>query len=88
MYAIRSYYVINDITSLRAEQERARAAALKVALIDEERNAAIREGLSAALFRLDEPLNMMTSAVHVLRRREPGSAGILEQAIQASRELV
>jgi len=78
--------VINDITNLRAEQERARAAALKVALIDEERNAAIREGLSAALYRLSEPLNMMTSAVHVLRRREPASASVLEQAIQASRE--
>jgi nitrogen fixation negative regulator NifL len=78
--------VINDITSLRAEQERARASALKVALIDEERNAAIREGLSAALYRLDEPLNMMTSAVHVLRRREPTTAEVLEQAVSASRE--
>jgi len=77
--------VINDITNLRAEQERARAAALKVALIDEERNAAIREGLSAALYRLDEPLNMMTSALHVLRRREPTSAQVLEQAVNASR---
>ncbi len=78
--------VINDITDLRAEQERARAAALKLALIDEERNAAIREGLSAALYRLDEPLNMMTSAVHVLRRREPATAEVLDEAVRASRE--
>lgn len=78
--------VINDVTELHVEQERARADALKLALIDEERNAAIREGLSAALFRLDEPLNMMTSALHVLRRREPATAEILNEAVNASRE--
>ncbi|QID19483.1 nitrogen fixation negative regulator NifL [Nitrogeniibacter mangrovi] len=77
--------VINDVTDLHEEQERARAAALKLALIDEERNAAIREGLSAALYRLDEPLNMMTSAVHVLQRREPGTATVLDEAVRASR---
>lgn len=77
--------VINDVTELHLEQERERADALKLALIDEERNAAIREGLSAAVYRLDEPLNMMTSAVHVLRRREPGTAEILNEAITASR---
>lgn len=78
--------VINDVTELHVEQERARADALKIALIDEERNAAIREGLSAALYRLDEPLNMMTSALHVLRRREPATAEILNEAVNASRE--
>ena len=71
--------VISDITSLREEQERARAAALQAVLADEERTAAIREGLSAAIFRLEEPMNIMASAVSVLQRRDPASAGVLQR---------
>lgn len=78
--------VISDITSLRAEQERARTAALKAALAEEERTAALREGLSAAIFRLEEPMNVMASAIAVLQRREPSSAELLKQAITAGRE--
>jgi len=78
--------VISDITSLREEQERARAAVLQAVLADEERTAAIREGLSAAIFRLEEPMNVMASAASVLQRRDPASAGVLQQALAASRE--
>jgi len=78
--------VISDVTNLRAEQERARAAALQAVLAEEERTAAIREGLSAAIFRLEEPMNVMASAVTVLQRRDPASAGVLQQALSASRE--
>ena len=77
---------IADISSLREEQERARAAALQAVLADEERTAAIREGLSAAIFRLEEPMNVMASAASVLQRRDPASAGVLTQALAASRE--
>jgi nitrogen fixation negative regulator NifL len=77
---------IADVTSLREEQERARAAALQAVLADEERTAAIREGLSAAIFRLEEPMNVMASAASVLQRRDPASAGVLQQALAASRE--
>jgi nitrogen fixation regulatory protein len=78
--------VISDITSLREEQERSRAAVLQAVLADEERSAALREGLSAAIFRLEEPMNVMASAVSVLQRRDPSSAAILQQAISASRD--
>lgn len=78
--------VISDVTILREEQERARASALKAALADEERTAAIREGLSAALFRLEEPMNVMASAISVLQRRDPATAGMLNQALEASRD--
>lgn len=74
-----------DITALRAEQERARTAALKAILADEERVASIRESLSAALFRLEEPMNVIFSAVNLLRRRDPASASMLEDALDASR---
>ncbi|MBL0209291.1 MAG: nitrogen fixation negative regulator NifL [Propionivibrio sp.] len=66
--------VISDVSSLREEQERARAAVRQAVMSDEERTAAIREGLSAAIFRLEEPMNVMASAVAVLYRRDPLSA--------------
>ncbi|MCE1240168.1 MAG: nitrogen fixation negative regulator NifL [Azonexaceae bacterium] len=78
--------VLSDVTSLREEQERSRAAALQAVLAEEERTAAIREGLSAALFRLEEPMNVMSSAILVLQRRDPASANVLQDALQASRE--
>ncbi|NTV71612.1 MAG: nitrogen fixation negative regulator NifL [Azonexaceae bacterium] len=78
--------VMSDITSLRDEQERARASALQAVLAEEERTAAIREGLSAAIFRLEEPMNVMTSAISVLQRRDPASAAILQEALSGSRE--
>lgn len=78
--------VISDVSNLREEQERARAAVLQAVLAEEERTAAIREGLSAALFRLEEPMNVMASAIAVLQRRDPGSARMLQDALSASRE--
>ncbi|MBX3679928.1 MAG: nitrogen fixation negative regulator NifL [Rhodocyclaceae bacterium] len=77
--------VISDVTSLRESRERDRAAALRLALTEEERTAAVREGLSAALFRLDGPMNMMASAISVLRRRDPVVAQVLEDALAESR---
>ncbi|MBS1144700.1 MAG: nifL [Proteobacteria bacterium] len=78
--------VISDITNLRDEQERARASALQAVLAEEERTAAIREGLSAAIFRLEEPMNVMSSAIAVLQRRDTASAAMLQQALIGSRE--
>lgn len=78
--------VIADVTNLRDEQERSRASALQAVLAEEERTAAIREGLSAAIFRLEEPMNVMTSAVSVLQRRDPASAAMLQEALAGSRE--
>jgi nitrogen fixation negative regulator NifL len=78
--------VISDVTSLRAEQERARTAALQAAMAEEERTAALREGLSAAIFRLEEPMNVMASAVSILQRRDPSSADLLKHALSAGRE--
>jgi nitrogen fixation negative regulator NifL len=78
--------VIADITNLRDEQERSRTAVLQAVLAEEERTAAIREGFSAALFRLEEPMNIMASAAAVLQRRDPASAGILQEAMATSRE--
>lgn len=78
--------ICNDISSLRVEQERTRTAALQSLLLEEERVASIRESLSAALFRLEEPMNVMASAVKLLQRRDPVSADVLQDALSASRE--
>ncbi|HXE40982.1 MAG TPA: nitrogen fixation negative regulator NifL [Azonexus sp.] len=77
---------IADVTNLRDEQERTRAAVLQAVLAEEERTAAIREGLSAAIFRLEEPMNVMASAISVLQRRDPAAAEMLQQALSGSRE--
>lgn len=77
---------VSDITPLRVEQERARTAALHALLAEEERVASIRESLSAAIFRLEEPMNVMNSAVNVMQRRDPNGTAILRDALAASRE--
>lgn len=78
--------VIVDVSSLREEQARSRAAVMQAVLADEERTAAIREGLSAAIFRLEEPMNVMASAAALLQRRDPAGAEALQQALASSRQ--
>jgi nitrogen fixation negative regulator NifL len=64
--------VAKEITSLRAQQEKARIAALQAMLSEQDRVAGLRESLSAAAFQLEGPLNMMSSAVAMLSRRGKG----------------
>ena len=62
--------VAKEITSLRAQQEKARVAALRAVMADEDRVSSLRESLAAATFRLEGPLNMMASVVGMLARRK------------------
>jgi nitrogen fixation negative regulator NifL len=62
--------VAKDITGLRVQQEKARVAALQAVMAEEDRVLVLRESLSAATFRLEGPLNMMSSAVAMLVRRQ------------------
>ncbi len=68
----RSYLLLvaKDITTVRAQQEKARMAALQAVMADESRVNVLRESLSAAVFQLEGPLNMISSAVGMLTRRE------------------
>ncbi len=77
--------VVNDVTAVRQGQEKARLAALRNMMAEEEHSAAMRESLSAALFRLEGPMNIMTSAVGMLRSREPAMASALESALSEGR---
>lgn len=65
--------VAKDISGLRAQQEKARVAALRAVMADEGRVSALRESLSAAVFRLEGPLNMMDSVAGMLARRAGGN---------------
>jgi nitrogen fixation negative regulator NifL len=77
--------VISDISALRQEQERARLSALRALLAEEEHAAVLRESLSAALYRLEGPLNVMNSAIGMLRNREPAMSGALSSALEEGR---
>jgi nitrogen fixation negative regulator NifL len=77
--------VISDISALRQEQERARLFALRALLAEEEHAAVLRESLSAALYRLEGPLNVMNSAISMLKRREPAMSGALSSALEEGR---
>ncbi|HEY6896953.1 MAG TPA: nitrogen fixation negative regulator NifL [Rhodocyclaceae bacterium] len=61
--------VATEVTKLRAQQEKAQLAALQSLVAEEDRVNALRESLSAAVFQLEGPLNMISSAVTMLARR-------------------
>ncbi|MDR2364757.1 MAG: nitrogen fixation negative regulator NifL [Zoogloeaceae bacterium] len=77
--------VISDISALRQEQERARLTALRALLAEEEHTEVLRESLSAALYRLEGPLNVMRSAIGMLKSREPAMSGALSAALAEGR---
>ncbi|MDR1887853.1 MAG: nitrogen fixation negative regulator NifL [Zoogloeaceae bacterium] len=77
--------VVSDVSALRRGQEKARLATLRALMVEEEHAAALRESLSAALFRLEGPLNVMDSIEHVLQHREPGMAEGLHAALKDGR---
>lgn len=78
--------VASDVSALRQGQERARLAALRSLMAEEEHAAALRESLSAALYRLEGPLNVMSSAIAMLKSREPAMSGALESALSEGRD--
>lgn len=80
--------VAKETTSLRAQQEKARMAALQALVAEEERINALRESLSAAVYQLEGPLNMISSAVGMLSRRSKDDpmADALAEALKSGEE--
>lgn len=82
--------VAQEITRQRAEQERTRVAALQAMLAEENRVDGLRETLSAAVFQLEGPINVMASVMATIERRgccEPAGDAIAS-ALAAAREAV
>ncbi|MGB4674690.1 MAG: nitrogen fixation negative regulator NifL [Azovibrio sp.] len=77
--------VASDVSALRLGQEQARLAALRSLMAEEEHAAALRESLSAALYQLEGPLNVMSSAINMLCSREPAMSGALSSALSEGR---
>lgn len=72
--------VATDVTRMVMEQEKSRVAALHAVLADENRQQALRESLSAAVYQLEGPLNILNSVVNMMGRRgcDPAQAALAE----------
>lgn len=78
--------VAKEITQQRTQQEKARIAALQAMMAEENRIASLRESLSAALFQMEGPLNVLASVVAMQARRgkhQDPTAEALATALQA-----
>ncbi|HTY98356.1 MAG TPA: nitrogen fixation negative regulator NifL [Rhodocyclaceae bacterium] len=80
--------VAKETTRQRAEQEKTRMAALQAVLAEENRVDGLRETLSAAVFQMEGPINVMSSVLAMMGRRgahDPVSAA-LNEALGAARQ--
>lgn len=76
-----------EVTEQRAQQEKARVAALRAMLAEESRINSLRETLAAAVFQLEGPVNMMSSVLGTMERRGNGlpAGAALVEAVKAAR---
>jgi nitrogen fixation regulatory protein len=78
--------IASDLTALHEEQEKARTSALKAMLAEEEHAATLHESLSAALYQIEEPINVIASALALMRGRgESTVSAVLESAVTGAR---
>jgi protein-histidine pros-kinase len=76
--------VAMEITEQRAQQEKARMAALQAMLAEDDRINGLRETLAAAVFQLEGPINVLSSVVAMMGRRgHDPAAGALAEALRA-----
>lgn len=80
--------IAKEITLQRAQQEKARIAALQATMAEENRVASLRESLQAALFQMEGPLNLLASVVNMQERRGQNdpTATALATALQAGQD--
>ncbi|MBS1208208.1 MAG: sensor signal transduction histidine kinase [Proteobacteria bacterium] len=81
--------VATDVTRQVMEQEKARVAALHAMLAEETRQQALRESLSAAVYQMEGPLNVLESVVNLMGRRgcDPAQAALAE-ALKAGQSVL
>jgi len=76
--------VAKETTRQRAEQEKTRMALLQAMMTEEDRIDGLRETLSAAVFKIEGPINVMASVLATIGRR--GHLSASEMALQGSVE--
>jgi len=82
--------VAKETTRQRAEQEKTRMALLQAMMAEEGRVDSLRETLSAAVFKLEGPINVMASVLSTVERRgerTPAAAALLG-ALSAGKDAV
>ncbi|AWI78077.1 nitrogen fixation negative regulator NifL [Parazoarcus communis] len=67
--------VMHDISASKRQQEALRIAAMRAMLSEGEFNQSLREALSGAIFQLQGPVNLISAAASLQRRRAGGAAG-------------
>ncbi|MDO6388046.1 nitrogen fixation negative regulator NifL [Uliginosibacterium sp. 31-12] len=72
--------VATDVSRQVMEQEKARVAALHALMADEEREQSLRESMTAAVYQMEGPLNVLESVVNLMGRRgcDPTQAALVE----------
>jgi nitrogen fixation negative regulator NifL len=82
--------VAKEITQQKAQQEKARMAALQATMAEENRVGALRESLSAALFQMEGPLNVLASVIAMQERRgrHDPTAAALGEALAAGQTVL
>ena len=82
--------VAKETTRQRAEQEKTRLALLQATMAEENRIDGLRETLSAAVFKIEGPINIMASVLATLERRGNGSpaGSALAGALHAGRDAI
>ena len=81
--------VAKETTRQRAEQEKTRMALLQAMMAEEDRIDGLRETLSAAVFKIEGPINILASVMATIERRGHTPAGTaLAEALAAGKAAV
>ena len=80
--------VAKETTRARAEQEKTRVALLQAMMAEENHVEDLRETLSAAVFKVEGPINVIASVLATLERRGGAAGAPLGEALKACKEAV
>lgn len=80
--------VMHDISASKRQQEALRISAMRAMLSEGEFNQSLREALSGAIFQLQGPVNLITAAASLQRRRngEAGGGDALARALAEAQQ--
>lgn len=91
----QTYFLLtlNDITQQKKREEEIRINALRAMMAEDEKTQSLREAIFGAIHHIESPLNLLTAAQTMLRRRGSDSQnssllGILEQILEAGEQSV
>lgn len=80
--------VATDITTRKAEVERARIQHIKVQMAEQELTQSIRETLAGAIFQLERPLNVIQAALVMPPSSVEALYPILQQVLESSQSAI